>query len=111
MSSYNNLMNVYSVLLLKLPQSFPGQWLWKSLHQLIPRDGFRAVVHPDPGDASFNRADEEAEPAPNAVFFPNLRLIDHHRRTVDLLFLWIDVDALVRAVFARNVAQAALNAL
>ena len=72
-----------------------------------------AVLDAHHRDALVDWADERTEVAADAVFFPDFR----HRLARDAAGAEADadgfgeLDALVRAIFARNVAEVAANAL
>ena len=96
-------MDFNAVFLLKLSQRFPRKRLGKLLHQLVPCDCFGAVVLADHGDAILNRTDEEAEPTADAIVFADAGL--------GCAVMRCQVDALVSAVLAGNVAEVAVDAL
>src|ERR1051326_5597149 len=95
-------VDLYAVLLLKLPEGFPGKRLGELLHELVPCDRLGAVVFSDHGDARFHRADEEAQCAPDTIGLADPRLV--------LSVVRHEIDALVGAVLARDVAEVALDA-
>jgi hypothetical protein len=88
---------------LELSQRLPRQWLGKLFHEFVPCDRLSAVVLPDHGDASFHGADQEAQPAANALILSHSRLCPAIERD--------QVDALVCSIFTRNVAQITVDAL
>lgn len=104
-------MDINSMFCLKLPECLPRQRLGHLFHQFIPRHGFCAVVDTDHGNAAVHGANDEAEPASDAIIFPNLRLIDDDRIAVVSLFLGENVDALVSTVFTGDIAEITLDTL
>src|SRR3989338_5651619 len=104
-------MYIYPVFVLELSQRFPGQRLGHLIHQFIPGDRFFTVVDADHGDTALDRADDEAEAATDAIFFPDLRLFDRLDMPVDPFVLRNEVDALVCAVLASDITEIALDTL
>lgn len=86
---------------LKLPQRFPRQRLRKLFHEFVPRDGHRAIVLPYHRDAVVDRTDEETQRASDAIRLANLGLV--------LPVMGNQIDALMRTIFACDVAQIALD--
>src|ERR1051326_4542902 len=68
-------VDLYAVLLLKLPEGFPGKRLGELLHELVPCDRLGTVVFSHHGNARFHRADEEAQRAPDTIGLADPRLV------------------------------------
>ena len=87
---------------LELSQCFPRQRLGHLLHQLVPGQSIGAAVGADHRNTLIDWADDETEPAPDTIGFPDLRLISSIMRK--------EVDALMCSVITGDIAKIALNA-
>jgi len=95
-------MDFNSIFVLELPQCFPRKRLGHLLHQLVPGQSIGAAVGADHRDTLIDWADDETEPAPDAIGFTDPRLIFFIMRK--------EVDALMCSVITGNIAKIALNA-